>query len=158
MSPIAQLVKNLPAVQETWVQPLGWEDPLEKGKAAHSVFWPGEFHGLASPWGRKESDTTKQLSQKTRKDGVSRISVLRQKGGWWLEDRVFVRRLCREERFEYVSRHHQRDKAAGERGEPLQRGAQKTPRAAPGQTWGPALSGHALGGGQGWGVVASVSP
>ena len=33
---VAQLVKNLPAVQETWVQSLGWEDPLEKGKATHS--------------------------------------------------------------------------------------------------------------------------
>ena len=34
--PLAQLVKNPPAVQETWVQSLGWEDPLEKGKATHS--------------------------------------------------------------------------------------------------------------------------
>ena len=33
---VAQLVKNLPATQETWVQSLGWEDPLEKGKATHS--------------------------------------------------------------------------------------------------------------------------
>ena len=33
---MAQLVKNLPAMRETWVQSLGWEDPLEKGKAAHS--------------------------------------------------------------------------------------------------------------------------
>ena len=33
---LAQQVKNLPAVQETWVQSLGWEDPLEKGKATHS--------------------------------------------------------------------------------------------------------------------------
>ena len=33
---VAQLVKNLPAMQETWVQSLGWEDPLEKGKATHS--------------------------------------------------------------------------------------------------------------------------
>ena len=33
---MAQLVKNLPAVQETWVQSLGWEDPLEKGKTPHS--------------------------------------------------------------------------------------------------------------------------
>ena len=32
----AQLVKNLPAVQETWVQSLGWEDPLVKGKASYS--------------------------------------------------------------------------------------------------------------------------
>ena len=33
---VAQLVKNLPAMQETWVRSLGWEDPLEKGKATHS--------------------------------------------------------------------------------------------------------------------------
>ena len=33
---LAQLVKNLPAMQETWVRSLGWEDPLEKGTAAHS--------------------------------------------------------------------------------------------------------------------------
>ena len=56
---VAQLVKNLPAMWETWVLSLGWEDPPEKGKA--SVFWPGEFHEL-SPWGHKESDTTERLS------------------------------------------------------------------------------------------------
>ena len=33
---VAQLVKNLPTMRETWVQSLGWEDPLEKGKATHS--------------------------------------------------------------------------------------------------------------------------
>ena len=33
---VAQLVKNLPAMWETWVPSLGWEDPLEKGKATHS--------------------------------------------------------------------------------------------------------------------------
>ena len=33
---VAQLVTNPPAMQETWVQSLGWEDPLEKGKATHS--------------------------------------------------------------------------------------------------------------------------
>ena len=33
---VAQLVKNPPAMQETWVRPLGWEDPLEKEKATHS--------------------------------------------------------------------------------------------------------------------------
>ena len=36
VSLVAQLVKNLPAVQETWVLSLVWEDPLEKGKATHS--------------------------------------------------------------------------------------------------------------------------
>ena len=45
------------------VQSLGWEDPLEKGKATVTpVFWPGEFLGLYSPWGHKESDTTELLS------------------------------------------------------------------------------------------------
>ena len=34
--PVAQLVKNPPAMWETWVQSLGWKDPLEKGKATHS--------------------------------------------------------------------------------------------------------------------------
>ena len=48
---VAQLVKKPPAMQETWVRSLGWEDPLEKGKATHSIFWPGEFHGLDSPCG-----------------------------------------------------------------------------------------------------------
>ena len=47
---------------ETWVQSLGWEGPLEKGKATHTSFWPGEFPGLYSPWGCKESDTTERLS------------------------------------------------------------------------------------------------
>ena len=42
---VAQLVeKNLPAMQETWIQSLGWEDPLEKGMATHY----GEFHGQRS--------------------------------------------------------------------------------------------------------------
>ena len=59
---VAQLVKNLPAMQETWVQSLGWEDPLEKGKATHSSILAEEFHGLYSPWGHKESDTTERLS------------------------------------------------------------------------------------------------
>ena len=48
-------------MQETWVRSLGLEDILEKGKATHSVFWPGEFRGLYSPWGHKESDTTERL-------------------------------------------------------------------------------------------------
>ena len=46
-----------------WVRSLGWEDPLEKGKATHSTTLPGECHGLYSPWGRKELDTTERLSQ-----------------------------------------------------------------------------------------------
>ena len=45
---IAQLVKNLPAIQETWVQFLGQEDPLEKEMATHSSILPGESHGQRS--------------------------------------------------------------------------------------------------------------
>ena len=56
------MVKKLSAMQETWVRSLGWEDLLEKEKLPTPVFWPGEFHGLYSPWDRKELDTTEQLS------------------------------------------------------------------------------------------------
>ena len=48
---IAQLVKNLPAMQETWVRSLGWEEPLEKGEATHSSNLasriPWTVHGVA---------------------------------------------------------------------------------------------------------------
>ena len=52
-------------MQETQVQSLGQEDPLEKGMATQSL--PGEFHGQRSlagysPWGHKVSDTTEQLT------------------------------------------------------------------------------------------------
>ena len=48
-------------MQETWIQSLDWEDPLEKGMATHYILWPGEFHGHWSLagytlWGDKESD------------------------------------------------------------------------------------------------------
>ena len=42
---VAQLVRNPSAMRETWVQSLGWGDPLEKGNTTHSSI-PGEFHGL----------------------------------------------------------------------------------------------------------------
>ena len=54
---VAQMVKNLPAMQETWVRSLGWEDPLEKGMATHSsilawkIPWtevPGRLQSMGS--------------------------------------------------------------------------------------------------------------
>ena len=53
---VAQTVKNLPTMQETWVLSLGWEDPLEKGMAITPVFQSREFHKQRSlvsysPWG-----------------------------------------------------------------------------------------------------------
>ena len=59
---MAQLVKNPPALQQTWVQSLGWEDSLEKGKATHSSILAQRIHGLYRPRDRKESDTTERLS------------------------------------------------------------------------------------------------
>ena len=61
---VAQMVNNPPAMQETWVRSLGWEDPWrrERRKGNTPVFWPGEFHRLYSPQGHKESDTTERLS------------------------------------------------------------------------------------------------
>ena len=61
-SRVAQMVKNLPAMQETQVQSPGREDPLEKGMATHSsiLAWRiprTEEPGGYSPWGRRESDT-----------------------------------------------------------------------------------------------------
>ena len=55
---IAQLVKNPPAMQETWVWSLGWEDPWRRERLPIPVYWPGEFRGLYIPWGLKESDMT----------------------------------------------------------------------------------------------------
>ena len=60
---VAQMVKNLPVMQETWVRSLGWEDPLEKGMATQSsiLAWriPWTEEPLC-PWGHKESDKTEQ--------------------------------------------------------------------------------------------------
>ena len=60
---MAQKVNNLPAMQEAWVQYLGWEDPLEKGMATHSsiLAWRIPMDKRAW-WGCKESDMTELLS------------------------------------------------------------------------------------------------
>ena len=61
---VAQMVKNLPAMQKTWVQSLVQEDPLEKGMATHSsilawrILWTQDPGGLQS-MGSKESDMVK---------------------------------------------------------------------------------------------------
>ena len=58
---VAQMVNNPPAMQETWVQSLGWEDYLEEVMATHSSILPGE-----SPWTEDsvipQSDMTERLS------------------------------------------------------------------------------------------------
>ena len=65
---MAQPVKNLPAMQETQVRFLGWDDSVEKEMAAHSsiLSWripcTEESDGLYSPWDCKEKDTTERLT------------------------------------------------------------------------------------------------
>ena len=64
---VAQSVKTLPAMLETWVQSLGRKDPLEKGMATYSsthawrIPWTGDLVDY-SPWNHKESDTTVRLT------------------------------------------------------------------------------------------------
>ena len=58
---MAQLVKNLPAMQEPGFDPWVRKIPWRRERLPTPVFWPGELHGL-SPWGHKESDTTERLS------------------------------------------------------------------------------------------------
>ena len=70
--PGGSAVKNLPAMQETQVQSLRWEDPLEKEMATHSSILAGKSHAernLAgySPWRCKESDTTEWLNNNDNK-------------------------------------------------------------------------------------------
>ena len=57
---MAQLIKNLSAMQETQVRSLGGEDPLEKEMATTPVLLPGKFYGQT--WGHKGSDTTELLT------------------------------------------------------------------------------------------------
>ena len=64
---VAQAVKNLLAMQETWVQSLDWKVPWRRKWLSIPVFLPGKFHGQSSlagynPWGHKESDTAERLT------------------------------------------------------------------------------------------------
>ena len=55
---IDQLVKNLPAMWETWVRSLGWKDPPRKGKATHSSILTWRIPWTTVRGGHKQSDTT----------------------------------------------------------------------------------------------------
>ena len=77
---VAQLVKNPPAMRETWVGSLGWEDPWRRERLLTPVFWPGEFHGLYRLWGCKESDTTERLEPSSLWDSPTPEFKTE---GWW---------------------------------------------------------------------------
>ena len=57
-----QLVKNLPAMRETWFDPWVGKNPWRRERLPTPVFWTGEFYGLYSPWGCNELNTTEWLS------------------------------------------------------------------------------------------------
>ena len=80
---VAQLVKNLPAMWETWVHSLGWEDLLEKGKATHSSILENSMdcivHGIA-----KELDTTERIS----------LSLSISRSFYGSENTLLIKRYC----------------------------------------------------------------
>ena len=96
---------NLPMMQETWVQSLGWEVSLKKGITTHSSIPAWKFHGQRSlanysPQGRKESDTTEWLTH-THKGNIivvveynitwNSVSCC----GWWFQGSVaMITTLC----------------------------------------------------------------
>ena len=61
-SPVAQLVKSLSATCRPGFNLWAGKIPWRRERLPTPIFWPGEFHGLYSPWGHKESDTTEQLN------------------------------------------------------------------------------------------------
>ena len=65
VSLVVQMVKNPPAMRESWVQSLDQEDPLEESLATHSSILSWRFLAGCSLWGLKESDMTEQLSMDT---------------------------------------------------------------------------------------------
>jgi len=67
-----QLVKNLPAMRETWILSLGWEDPLGEGIATHSSILAGE-----SPWIQEPGRVQSMGSQRVGHDGATKHSTRR---------------------------------------------------------------------------------
>ena len=72
-------------MRDTWVRSLGWEDPLEKGKATHSSIWPGVY----SPWGCKALDMKERLSYHVEiiRD-LLLLSCSDMCDSWWLSPHV----------------------------------------------------------------------
>ena len=85
---MAQLVKNTLAMWETWVRSLGWENPLEKGKATHSGILAQSIPWTVSPWGRKESDTTTERFHSLTHDKAftnGELLLMNEQGKWFFE-------------------------------------------------------------------------
>ena len=76
-SPVAQLVKNLPPMSETWVRSMGWEDVLEKGKATHSSFlaWrnPWTVQSIVLPL--KKAEKRREAKGKGEKERYTHLNA-----------------------------------------------------------------------------------
>ena len=70
------MIKNLPVMPEAQVPSLGLEDALEKGMATHSSIFTWRISWTEEPWGRKESDTTEQLTLSLFIKGAYNFNVL----------------------------------------------------------------------------------
>ena len=68
---MAEMVKSLPAIQETWVQSLGWEDPLEKEMATHS-----SILAWTTPWMEEPGGLQSMGSQRVRQNWVTNTERL----------------------------------------------------------------------------------
>ena len=71
---MAQMVKNMPPMQETWVLSVGWEKPQRREWLSIPLFLPRKFHGQRSlagysPWGLKESERTYATAQAVKLSG-----------------------------------------------------------------------------------------
>ena len=88
-SPVAQLVKNLPVMSETWVQSLGLEDPLNKGKATHSsilawrIPWT-MLHGVTKSWRQLSNVYLTSFMQISYSTTLWTISISNKKAIWFL--------------------------------------------------------------------------
>ena len=89
---VAQVVKNPPAMWETWVQYLGWEDPLEKGTATHSsilawrIPWteePGRLQSMGSQSWTQLSDFKKKKEKELELLVVVNCGQVNKWGAWW---------------------------------------------------------------------------
>ena len=106
---VAQRVKRLPAMQETEVPSMGWEDPLEKEMATHSSTLAWKFPwtekpGGYSPWGRKELDTTERLHLLREQERESLYNQISSKNPQKIEKRS-EKTVSQRRHTEMVNRH-----------------------------------------------------
>ena len=95
---MAQTVKNPSAMQETWVQSLGQEDPLEEGMATHYSILAGEVHGQrslagCSPWGHTESGMNEATQQQQEEMNFPLICILSTHQGYHIYSSKYFYKL-----------------------------------------------------------------